>query len=79
MTYQIDKNIPVPQRYQQRPWPQMEAGDSIEVIGNYGKADKIYKSGRWWVNKYRPELQVTMRQIDTGRYRIWFVERETIR
>ena len=57
----------------------MEVGDSIEVIGDYPKASSVYKSGRWWVNKYRPELQVTMRKIETGRYRIWFVEREAMK
>ena len=75
MTHRIDKNIPVPPTYS-RPWPQMEAGDSIEVLGDYPKASSVYKSGRWWTKKYRSEWRVTMRKIETGRYRIWLVARE---
>ena len=76
MTYRIDKNIPVPQRYEPRPWPRMEVGDSIEVIGDYRKVDKLYKSGAYYVKNHRPELRVIMRKVDTTTYRIWLVERE---
>ena len=81
MTHRIDKNMRVPQRYPQRPWPQMEAGDSIEVIGDYGKVCSVYKSGRYYVKNHRPDLRVIMRKIEidtyrTDTYRIWFLERE---
>ena len=76
MTHRIDKHVPMPRRHPQRPWPQMEAGDSIEITGDYREVNKLYKSGRYWVANHRPELRAVMRKLDTDTYRIWLVERE---
>ena len=66
MNFQIDKGIPIPKiripnRAPTYPWADMEVGDSILLLGHWGKpktiANRALPNFKIWVRKERPELE----------------------
>ena len=72
-TYQIDKDIPVPEKKGNKyPWGDMEPGDSFSVglAGTSNLRMSLTSSARYWANKNCQTAKFCTREIDGG-IRIW--------